>query len=163
MIFVRRTKIGCRLSRTTNKKNSNLTSLRHMRFKSLMPKRLFMKYLRQLLIILGITFVGEVLNYYLPLPIPASIYGLALMLILLCTGVLKVSHVKETSQFLLDVMPLMFIPAAAGVVKEWGIIKPILAPTIIMITVVTVIVMAVTGLVTQWLINLRKKGAEKDV
>ena len=122
-----------------------------------------MKYLRQLLIILGITFVGELLNYLLPLPIPASIYGLALMLTLLCTGILKVSHVKETSQFLLDVMPLMFIPAAAGVVKEWGIIKPILAPTIIMITVVTVIVMAVTGLVTQALINRRKRGGNKNV
>lgn len=122
-----------------------------------------MKYLRQLLIILGITFVGEVLNYYLPLPIPASIYGLALMLILLCTGVLKVSSVKETSQFLLDVMPLMFIPAAAGVVREWGIIKPILIPTVIIITVVTVIVMAVTGLVTQLLINIRRKGEEKNV
>ena len=122
-----------------------------------------MKYLRQLLIILGITFVGEVLNYALPLPIPASIYGLALMLILLCTGVLKVSSVKETSQFLLDVMPLMFIPASAGVVREWGIIKPILIPTVIMMTVVTVIVMAVTGLVTQLLINIRRKGKEKNV
>ena len=122
-----------------------------------------MKYLRQLLIILGITFVGEVLNYALPLPIPASIYGLALMLILLCTGVLKVSSIKETSQFLLDVMPLMFIPAAAGVVREWGVIKPILIPTIIMITLVTVIVMAVTGLVTQYLINIRRKGEEKNV
>lgn len=122
-----------------------------------------MKYLRQLLIILGITVVGEVLNYVLPLPIPASIYGLALMLILLCTGVLKVSSVKETSQFLLDVMPLMFIPAAAGVVREWGIIKPILIPTVIMMTVVTVIVMAVTGLVTQLLINIRRKGKEKNV
>lgn len=122
-----------------------------------------MKYLRQLLIILGITFVGEVLNYYLPLPIPASIYGLALMLILLCTGILKVSSVKETSQFLLDVMPLMFIPAAAGVVREWGIIKPILIPTVIIITVVTVIVMAVTGLITQLLINIRRKGKEKNV
>ena len=122
-----------------------------------------MKYLRQLLIILGITFVGEVLNYYLPLPIPASIYGLALMLILLCTGILKVSSVKETSQFLLDVMPLMFIPAAAGVVREWGIIKPILIPTVIIITVVTVIVMAVTGLITQLLINIRRKGEEKNV
>ena len=122
-----------------------------------------MKYLRQLLIILGITFVGEVLNYYLPLPIPASIYGLALMLILLCTGVLKVSHVKETSQFLLEVMPLMFIPGAAGVIKHWGIIKPILVPTIIMITVVTVIVMAQTGLVTQGIINISRKGENEDV
>ena len=122
-----------------------------------------MKYLRQLLIILGITVVGEVLNYVLPLLIPASIYGLALMLILLCTGVLKVSSVKETSQFLLDVMPLMFIPAAAGVVREWGVIKPILIPTVIMITLVTVIVMVVTGLVTQRLINIRRKGEEKNV
>ena len=119
-----------------------------------------MKYLRQLIIILGITFIGEILNYYLPLPIPASIYGLVLMLLLLCTGVLKVSSVKETSQFLLETMPLMFVPAAASVVREWGIIKPILIPTVVMIVVVTVIVMAVTGIVTQGIINFKEKGDE---
>lgn len=115
-----------------------------------------MKYLRQLIIILGISFIGELLNHFLPLPVPASIYGLILMLVLLCTGVLKVSAVRETSAFLLEVMPVMFIPAAAGIIKYWPVIQPILIPCIIIIVAVTVIVMAVTGVVTQSII--RKAG-----
>ena len=121
-----------------------------------------MKYLKQLVIILGLSFVGEFLNYFLPLPIPASIYGLVLMLTLLCTGVLKVSSVKETSAFLLDVMPVMFIPAAAGVINQWSVIQPILIPWILIMLVVTLIVMAVTGRVTQGMINTRRKGDNKS-
>lgn len=121
-----------------------------------------MKYIGQLVIILGISSVGEFLNYLIPLPIPASIYGLSIMLLLLSGGVLKVSHVRETSSFLLAAMPVMFIPAAAGIVKHWSYIKPILIPCIIAIVIVTVIVMAVTGLVTQWVINLGEKGGNKD-
>lgn len=121
-----------------------------------------MKYITQLVIILGISSLGEFLNYLLPLPVPASIYGLMIMLLLLCTGILKVSHVRETSSFLLAAMPVMFIPAAAGIIEQWSYIKPILLPCIIVMIVVTVIVMAVTGLVTQGIINLGKQGGNKD-
>lgn len=121
-----------------------------------------MKYVKQLIIILGITFIGEVLNYLLPLPVPASIYGLGLMLTLLCTGVLKVREIREVSSFLLEVMPIMFVPAAAGIIDQWSYIKPILLPCIIVMILVTVIVMAVTGLVTQGIINLGKRGGNGD-
>lgn len=120
-----------------------------------------MKYLWQLVIILGISFAGEVLNHLLPFPIPASIYGLVLMLSLLCSKKLKVGHVKETSDFLLEVMPIMFIPAAAGIIDKWNLIKEILLPTFIILVIVTVIVMVVTGKVTQGLIKLSERGKEK--
>ena len=113
-----------------------------------------MKYIGQLCIILGISVVGEVLNRLIPLPIPASIYGLVLMLILLCTKAIKAHHVKETSDFLLVAMPIMFVPAGAGVIKYWSYIKPILIPCIIIMFLVTVIVMVVTGKVTQAVIKL---------
>ena len=115
-----------------------------------------MKYLRQFIIIIGISFLGELLNLIIPLPVPTSIYGLVIMLSLLCTGIIKVSSVKETSSFLLETMPVMFVPAAAGIIKYWSIIKPILIPFIIILIVVTVIVMAVTGRVTQHLIKRRR-------
>lgn len=121
-----------------------------------------MKYIRQLVIILGISFFGEFLYSLLPLPVPASIYGLIIMLILLFTGVLKVSAIRETSSFLLAAMPVMFIPAAAGIINQWSFIKHILIPCIIVMLVVTVIVMAVTGLVTQGIINLGRKRGNKD-
>lgn len=118
-----------------------------------------MKYIKQLTIILGISAIGEFLNFLLPLPIPASIYALGLMLLLLCTGALKLSAVKETSSLLLDAMPIMFIPAAAGIINYWDIIKPILVPCFLILIVTTVIVMAVTGITTQAII---KRKESKD-
>ncbi|MBQ8808095.1 MAG: CidA/LrgA family protein [Clostridia bacterium] len=121
-----------------------------------------MKYIRQLVIILGVSFAGEALNFLLPLPVPSSIYGLSLMLLLLCTKVLKVDHIKETGDFLLQVMPIMFVPAGTGIVKHWGTIKPVLIPCIFIIIPVTVIVMAVTGIITQKMINAERKENHKN-
>ena len=52
-------------------------------------KELAMKYIRQMTIILSVTCVAEILKYFIPLPIPASIYGLVLMFLLLVTGIVK--------------------------------------------------------------------------
>ena len=52
-----------------------------------------MKYIRQFAIIVTISFLGEVLKSLLPLPVPASIYGLGLMLAALCTGIIKLESV----------------------------------------------------------------------
>ena len=73
-----------------------------------------MKLLYQFGVILAVTFVGELLYALLPLPIPASIYGLIVMLICLGTKVVKLSQVKIAADFLIDIMPPMFIPAAVG-------------------------------------------------
>ena len=71
-----------------------------------------MKYIKQFSIIITVSFLGEVLHALLPLPIPASIYGLLLMLAGLCCHIIPMDGVKETGKFLVEVMPLMFIPAA---------------------------------------------------
>lgn len=112
-----------------------------------------MIYIRQFGIILGITFLGELLNFTIPLPIPASIYGLILMLVLLSTKILSLNQVKETGNFLIEIMPLMFIPAAAGILVSWDILKSILIPLIIITIITTVIVMVVTGRITQFVLN----------
>lgn len=93
----------------------------------------------------------------LPLPIPASVYGLVFMLAALMTGVLKLHQVKEASAFLIEIMPVMFIPAAAGLIDSWGILQPVIVQIGIITVVTTVFVMAVTGLVTQGIIRKGKK------
>ena len=122
-----------------------------------------MKYIRQFLIILAISFIGELLKYVLPLPIPASIYGMVILFICLKTGLVKLEDVKDAGKFLIEIMPVMFIPAGVGLVESWGILKPVLVPVCI-ITVVTIItVMAVTGLLSQWVIRRdRKKGESHE-
>lgn len=116
-----------------------------------------MKFLRQFGIILFFSFLGELLHILLPLPIPASVYGLVLMLIALCTGILKLTQVKETAGFLIEIMPVMFIPAAAGLLDAWPALAPIWLPILLITVITTVIVMAVTGRVTQFMIRKDKK------
>lgn len=116
-----------------------------------------MKYLRQFGIILFFSFLGELLHILLPLPVPASVYGLVLMLMALCTGILKPAHIKETANFLIEIMPVMFIPAAAGLLDAWPSLQPIWLPVILITVITTIIVMAVTGQVTQRMLRKDKR------
>ena len=116
-----------------------------------------MKILRQFGLILAITFAGEVLKALLPLPIPASIYGMVIMLVGLVSGLLRLEDVQDVGDFLIEIMPILFVPAAVGLRDSWGTMKALLLPSVVMLVVVTVLVIVVTGRVTQVLIR-RKKG-----
>lgn len=118
-----------------------------------------MRYVKQIFIIFGITMVGEVLNALLPLPIPAGVYGLFLMLLGLCTGVIKISDVEDVGNFLLDLMPMMFIPVSVGLLDSFQAMKAVFVPLIVISAVSTVIVMAVTGKMTEIIIRMmRRRG-----
>ncbi len=125
-----------------------------------------MKYFKQFMIILSITFVGEFLNFVIPLPIPAGIYGMVILFILLQTGVLKLSAIKETSDFLLKVLPVMFIPAGVGLITTWDRLRPLLLPLLFIIVFSTFTVMISSGHVTQFLIrkghSAKKGGSTHD-
>ena len=103
-------------------------------------------------------FVGELLHHFIPLPIPASIYGILLLFLALEFKILKVKDIKETSSFLIAIMPIMFLPPAVGIVESWGLIKGSWLPYVLVIAVSTVVVMAVSGLVTQMIV---RKGGRK--
>ena len=118
----------------------------------------YMKYIFQFLIIMIFTFIGELLNYFIPLPIPASIYGIVLLFLALELKILKVSDIEETSSFLIAVMPLMFLPPAVGVIESWDLIRQAWFPYVVITIVSTVVVMVVSGRVTQWFI---RKGGNK--
>ena len=112
-----------------------------------------MKLLRQFLIIAAVALAGEALNALIPLPIPASVYGLVLMFVLLLTRIIKLEQVKTAASFLIEIMPVMFIPAAVGLLDTWGMLKPVIVPVATIVAATTVIVMAVTGRVTQYVIK----------
>ena len=119
-----------------------------------------MKFLRQFMIILLLSFLGEVLKMFIPLPIPASVYGLVLMLVCLMTGVLKTSQVKDAAFFLIEIMPVMFIPAAAGLIDSWKVLQPLLLPILVLTVVITVFVMVITGKVAQMI--AQKRGIKNE-
>ena len=120
-----------------------------------------MKYIKQFILILAISFVGELLKYLLPLPVPASIYGMVLMFLALLTGVIKLEHVRETGKFLIEIMSLMFIPAGVGLMSSWSTLKPLLLPVAV-ITVVTIItVMVASGHTAQFILKREEKRGEE--
>ena len=122
-----------------------------------------MKYLKQFLIILAISFIGEILKYIVPLPIPASIYGMVILFICLQTKILKLDDVKSVGKFLIEIMPVMFIPAGVGLMSSWGTLKPVLVPVSVITVVVIITVMLASGWVSQLIIRRdRKKEAENE-
>lgn len=116
-----------------------------------------MKYILQFEIIIAISLIGELLNRLIPLPIPASIYGMVILFTALCTGLIKLSAVRETGKFLIYIMPMMFIPATVGLLESWSIMQDFLTAIIVISLVSTVLVMVLTGHVTQLIIKLKNK------
>lgn len=117
-----------------------------------------MKYITQILIILAFTLLGELLQAVIPLPVPAAIYGLVLLLIALSTGLLKRERIADSANFLISLLPLLFVAPAVKLLENWGLIAPKLVPICIITVVSTFVVFAVAGLVTQWLL---KRGGRK--
>ena len=89
-------------------------------------------------------------------------YGalVVLMLALLMTGALKLDAVEDAGKFMIEIMPVMFIPAAVGLTEAWSSLAPVLLPVAVTTLFTTVLVMAVTGTATQFVIR-RTKGDAK--
>ena len=120
-----------------------------------------MKYLKQFLIILAISLLGEVLKELLPLPIPASIYGMVFLFILLLTGIIKLDQVKDAGKFLIEIMPVMFIPAGVGLMSSWNVLKPVLVPVSVITVISRITVMGAIVIVSQLVIREDKSKETK--
>ena len=118
-----------------------------------------MRFIKQFMIILAISFIGEALHSIVPLPVPASIYGLVIVLIALQTGALRLNQIKMAALLLIDIMPIMFIPAAVGLIQSTTSIKPILIQSIIIMMISTFVVMVITGKVSML---LRKENSDHE-
>ena len=118
-----------------------------------------MKYITQVLYILLFSLLGEVLQAVVPLPIPAAIYGIILLLIALWTGVLKEEKIADVAGFLISIMPILFVTPAVKILQYWKLISDRLGQIITIMVVSTFVVFTVSGLVTKW---LRRKGDKDD-
>jgi holin-like protein len=118
-----------------------------------------MKYISQFLIILGFTLTGEALQRLIPLPIPASVYGLVLLFLALCLKLVKVEHVKETGSFLISLLPFLFVSHVVGIVEHWNAIRAQILPICLLIVGTTVLVFGISGRLAQ---RLRKGGKDRE-
>ena len=112
-----------------------------------------MKYLKQFCLILFFSFIGEILHALIPFPIPATIYGIILLFLSLEFKIISLEKVKDTGKFLIEISPIMFIPSAVGLMDSWELIKASFVPYITIPLVSTIVVMGVSGWVTQFVIR----------
>jgi len=119
-----------------------------------------MKYLSQFLIILGFTLAGEALQRLLPLPIPASVWGLVLLFAALCTGLVKLEQVKAVGGFLTSILPILFVAPTVGIVEYWDLLSSKLLGLALILLATTVLTFGITGRVAQALIKKEGKSHE---
>ena len=108
-----------------------------------------MNKLGQFGVILGILFLGEVLQARFNLPIPATILAMILLLLLLMLKIVRLKWVEDMGNILLDNLSILFIPAGVGIMKELGVFKGKMISLSIIILISTIIVMVVTGYTIQ--------------
>lgn len=111
----------------------------------------------QLAIIMAVSFIGEVLHSVLPFPIPASVYGLILLFVLLVTKIVPLNKVEEVSEFMMAIMPLFFIEPTVGIMESFGLIQGKIAALFIASFFSFVTVLVVTGLTAQFMIRRKQK------
>lgn len=116
-----------------------------------------MNILKQITIIMFVTLIGVILNKLIPLPIPASIYGLVIMFLILWFGWLRVESVRNVSIFLIEIMPIMFISPSVMLIKTWPTVKPFAVSAIVICFFSTVIVMIASGKITQIILDKKHK------
>lgn len=121
-----------------------------------------MKYMKQLSIILAVSFIGEMMKQAIDLPAPASIYGFILMFILLQFKVIKDESVKDVGAFLVEIMPLMFIPGAVAILDSWEYMKDFWHILFFIIMITTILVMVVSGKVTDQIVKWEEKSDDES-
>ena len=113
---------------------------------------------RELILVIFLTYMALIVKTNIPV-----INSILIMLIALGTHIIRLEQVKEAAEFLIEIMPVMFIPAGVGLLTAWGILKPVCVPIILITVITTVVVMIVTGRVTQAVIRMdRKKGQKRS-
>lgn len=121
-----------------------------------------MKHIKQLTIILAVSLIAELMEYLIPLPVAASVYGLVLMLIGLMTHIIPLEKVEGVADFLVENMAIVFIPPTVGIMASVEELRQMLIPLIVISLVSTVLVMAVTGRITQFIIRRGKGKSAKE-
>lgn len=116
-----------------------------------------MKYLPQFLRILAFTLAGELLQRLVPLPIPASVYGLVLLFAALNTGLVKLEQVKDAGGFLISILPILFVSPAVGILDNWEAIRGALIPILALTLLSTVLTFGIAGRATQAMMGKEEK------
>ncbi|MDO5409449.1 MAG: CidA/LrgA family protein [Lachnospiraceae bacterium] len=121
-----------------------------------------MRIFKQIMIIGAVTFLGEMCNLVLPLPVPASVYGMVFLFLALQTGVIKLSQVEDTADFLVAVMPVMFVAPCVSLMDSLAGVLDSIPALVLICLLTTVTTMSVTGVIAERIICRTKKEKQKE-
>ena len=117
--------------------------------------------LNSIFIILFFQLIGEFIQKFFELSIPGPVIGLFLLLTILLFS--KKSHYKipidfkinliDTSENLLNYLPLLFIPVGVGVVLHLSLLEENVVPVMLVIIIGTLLTLALTAFVMDKLLK----------
>lgn len=120
------------------------------------------KFIKQLTIIMAVAFLAELMERLIPLPIAASMYGLVLMLLGLITKVIPLEKVEGAADFLVEILPVLFVPPTVSIIANIDALRDILIPLVVICFSTTILIMGVTGRVAQALLRRGEKTRKKE-
>lgn len=111
-------------------------------------------FFHQVSVISIVLLISKMIESFMPIPMPASVIGLILLFICLCTGIIKLGQVEKVGTALTDNIGLLFVPAGISVVKSLGLIaeNPVLILGLIFIS--TLLLLLCTGFFSQVIVKL---------
>lgn len=122
-----------------------------------------MKYIPQVAIILLATFLGQLLNTIIPLPVPAAIWGMILLFAALSTGILRLEQVEATADFLSGLMMLIFVPFGVNLMTSYNQLAGSILKIVIVIVLSTFVCFFVTGKTADFIIDRKDSRERKEV
>lgn len=121
-----------------------------------------MEIIKQLLLILGACFAGEVISALLPITFPSSVIAMMLLFALLLSGALKEVHISKVGDFFLQNMSVFFLPSAIGILEHWNVISSVLVQFLLICLLTTLITFAATAYTVMFVQKLMKGGSSHD-
>lgn len=119
-------------------------------------------FFHQVIVISVILLISKIIESFMPIPMPASVIGLVLLFICLCTGIIKLGQVEKLGTTLTDNIGLLFVPAGISVVKSLGLISehPFLIIGLIFIS--TLLLLLCTGFFSQMIVMTTERKVREE-
>lgn len=120
-----------------------------------------MHIIRQIAVLFGLCLLGEAVSMLLPIPIPASVISMMLLLGLLLKGWLKLGHIEDVGKFLLSNMAFFFVPIGVSMMEHSALLKETIGPIIVICIVTTILTFGATGMTVELVMKWQQKHKEK--
>ena len=108
-----------------------------------------LRRLKALLYILVFLGLGELIRYFLDVPVAGNIIGMLLLFIALKQKWIGISVIKPASDKLLEFLVLFFIPYGVGLMVYFDLVEAFWLPMTGAVIVSTLLTLYVTALVVQ--------------